>query len=342
MTPSHPLIAVEDLQTHFFTAEGIVKAVDGVTFQIQAGTVKGIVGESGCGKSVMARSIMRMVRPPGRTLGGRIWFAQPEDEGSETRLDLMELEANGPGMRDIRGGRIAMIFQEPRASLSPVHSIGEQITETIQLHRRVSAPEAHALAVEMLERVRIPQPAARMRSYPHQLSGGMCQRVMIAMALSGQPTLLIADEPTTALDVTTEAQILELLEELDLTMMFITHDLGVLAEIADEIVVMYLGKVVEQGSVEQIFYEPRHPYTRDLLASLPRMEQRRDWLATMRGSVPDPYSQPTGCAFHPRCAEYRAGLCDRVEPRSVRLEDGRQVRCLLYDDAVDLETTEHA
>lgn len=329
MTP--PLLAVQALQTHFFTAEGVVKAVDGASFAVRPGTVKGVVGESGCGKSVMARSVMRMVRPPGRTVGGAIWYAAP---GADA-VDLLTLDAAGADMRAIRGGQIAMIFQEPRAALSPIHTIGSQITENIRLHRQATAAEAFEAAVALLERVRIPQPAARMASYPHQLSGGMCQRIMIAMALSCQPSLLIADEPTTALDVTTEAQILELLEELQLSMMFITHDLGVIAEIADDVVVMYLGRVVEQGTVEQIFYAPQHPYTRALLASLPRMEQRRDWLATMRGAVPDPYRQPPGCPFHPRCAEFRPGLCDRIEPRPVTLEDGREVRCLLHDDAVE-------
>lgn len=329
MTP--PLLAVQALQTHFFTAEGVVKAVDGASFAVRPGTVKGVVGESGCGKSVMARSVMRMVRPPGRTVGGEIWYAAPDADA----VDLLTLDAAGADMRAIRGGQIAMIFQEPRAALSPIHAIGSQIVENIRLHRQVTAAEAFDAAVSLLERVRIPQPAARMASYPHQLSGGMCQRIMIAMALSCQPSLLIADEPTTALDVTTEAQILELLEELQLSMMFITHDLGVIAEIADDVVVMYLGRVVEQGTVEQIFYAPQHPYTRALLASLPRMEQRRDWLATMRGAVPDPYHQPPGCPFHPRCSEFRPGLCDRIEPRPVTLEDGREVRCLLHDDAVE-------
>ncbi len=337
-----PLIAIQDLQTHFFTAEGVVKAVDGVTFNLYPGQVKGIVGESGCGKSVMARSIMRMVRPPGRTIGGQIWYTPSRHEELADELDLLRLDRTGFQMRAIRGGQIAMIFQEPRASLSPVHTIGSQIKENIRLHRQVSDQEAHAIAIALLEQVHIPQPATRMDSYPHQLSGGMCQRVMIAMALSGQPRLLIADEPTTALDVTTEAQILDLLEELNLGMMFITHDLGVIADIADEVVVMYLGKVVEQGSVEQIFHDPQHPYTRDLLASLPRMEQRREWLTTMRGSVPDPYSQPAGCAFHPRCSEFRAGLCDTMEPQPVSREDGREVRCLLYDDRVTLELPDHA
>ena len=329
MTP--PLLAVQALQTHFFTAEGVVKAVDGASFAVRPGTVKGVVGESGCGKSVMARSVMRMVRPPGRTVGGEIWYAAPDADA----VDLLTLDAAGADMRAIRGGQIAMIFQEPRAALSPIHTIGSQIVENIRLHRQVTAAEAFDAAVSLLERVRIPQPAARMASYPHQLSGGMCQRIMIAMALSCQPSLLIADEPTTALDVTTEAQILELLEELQLSMLFITHDLGVIAEIADDVVVMYLGRVVEQGTVEQIFYAPQHPYTRALLASLPRMEQRRDWLATMRGAVPDPYHQPPGCPFHPRCSEFRPGLCDRIEPRPVTLEDGREVRCLLHDDAVE-------
>ncbi len=322
------LLSVRDLQTHFFTAEGVVAAVDGISFDLDVGRVQGIVGESGCGKSVMARSIMRMVQPPGKTVAGEIWYTTAY---ARTAVDLLALAESGPEMRSIRGGEIGMIFQEPRAALSPIHTIGSQIVENVRLHRDVTDKEARALAEHMLERVRIPRPDLRMTSYPHQLSGGMCQRVMIAMALSCQPRLLIADEPTTALDVTTEAQILELLEELDLSMMFITHDLGVVAEIADEVVVMYLGRVVEQGTVEQIFYAPHHPYTRDLLASLPRMEKKQDWLTTMRGSVPDPYNQPTGCSFHPRCSEFRPGLCDVRMPQAIALEDGRQVRCLLYE-----------
>ena len=322
------LLSVRDLRTHFFTAEGVVAAVDGISFDLDVGRVKGIVGESGCGKSIMARSIMRMVQPPGKTVAGEIWYTTAN---ARTAVDLLALAESGPEMRSIRGGEIGMIFQEPRAALSPIHTIGSQIVENVRLHRDVTEQEARNLAEHMLERVRIPRPDLRMTSYPHQLSGGMCQRVMIAMALSCQPRLLIADEPTTALDVTTEAQILELLEELDLSMMFITHDLGVVAEIADEVVVMYLGRVVEQGTVEQIFYTPHHPYTRDLLSSLPRMEQKQDWLTTMRGSVPDPYNQPPGCSFHPRCSEFRPGLCDVQTPQAIALEDGRQVRCLLYE-----------
>ncbi len=327
---SRPLLSVRDLQTHFFTAEGVVAAVDGVSFDLEGGKVKGIVGESGCGKSITARSIMRMVQPPGKTVAGEIWYTAPPVDAA---VDLLALPESGSEMRSIRGGEIGMIFQEPRAALSPIHTIGSQIMENVRLHRDVTETEARDLAEHMLERVHIPRPDLRMTSYPHQLSGGMCQRIMIAMALSCQPRLLIADEPTTALDVTTEAQILELLEELDLSMMFITHDLGVVAEIADEVVVMYLGRVVEQGTVEQIFYEPHHPYTRDLLSSLPRMEKKQDWLTTMRGSVPDPYHQPPGCPFHPRCSAFKPGLCDVRVPQTIDLEDGRQVRCLLYEAA---------
>ncbi len=328
------LLSVRDLQTHFFTAEGVVRAVDGVSFDLDVGKVKGIVGESGCGKSVMARSILRMVQPPGKTVAGEIWYTAAQ---ANAAADLLTLAESGSDMRSVRGGEIGMIFQEPRAALSPIHTIGSQIVENVRLHRDVTEVEARELAEHMLERVRIPRPDLRMANYPHQLSGGMCQRVMIAMALSCQPRLLIADEPTTALDVTTEAQILGLLEELDLSMMFITHDLGVVAEIADEVVVMYLGRVVEQGTVEQIFYSPQHPYTRDLLASLPRMEKRQDWLTTMRGSVPDPYNQPPGCPFHPRCSEFRPGLCDVQTPSAIALEGGRQVRCLLFEAEVQSE-----
>ena len=332
------LIEVKNLQTHFFMAEGVAKAVDSTTFSIRRGQVLGVVGESGCGKSVTARSIMRMVRPPGHTVDGEILYTRDDGNEQGMVLDLLQLPATGTEMRAIRGGEIAMIFQEPRASLSPVHKIGDQITENILLHQSVTQSEAEDIAIEMLRQVHIPLAEQRMDAFAHQLSGGMCQRVMIAMALSCHPSLLIADEPTTALDVTTEAQILELMQglqaDLDMAIMFITHDLGVVAEMADEVAVMYLGKIVERGAAADIFRDPKHPYTIALLESLPRLDQRREWLQTIRGVVPDPYSTLKGCPFHPRCADFIAGVCDEIVPQPITLEDNREVRCLLY--------TEHA
>ncbi|MDE0312269.1 MAG: ABC transporter ATP-binding protein [Caldilineaceae bacterium] len=332
------LLEVRNLQTHFFMAEGVAKAVDSTTFSIRRGQVLGVVGESGCGKSVTARSIMRMVRPPGHTVDGEILYSRDDQNGQDMTLDLLQLPATGTEMRAIRGGEIAMIFQEPRASLSPVHRVGDQITENILLHQSVTQAEAEDIAIEMLRQVHIPLAEQRMDAFAHQLSGGMCQRVMIAMALSCHPSLLIADEPTTALDVTTEAQILELMQglqaDLNMAIMFITHDLGVVADMADEVAVMYLGKIVERGAAADIFRDPKHPYTIALLESLPRMDQRREWLQTIRGVVPDPYSTLSGCPFHPRCADFIAGVCDEIVPQPITLEDNREVRCLLY--------TEHA
>ncbi|MEZ4863753.1 MAG: ABC transporter ATP-binding protein [Caldilineaceae bacterium] len=330
------LLEVKNLQTHFFMAEGVARAVDGADFTIKRGQVLGVVGESGCGKSVTARSIMRMVRPPGHTVDGEIIYHRADASGQVTALDLLQLPATGATMRSIRGGEIAMIFQEPRASLSPVHKIGDQIVENILLHQQVSEATANELAIEMLRQVNIPLPAQRMNAFPHQLSGGMCQRVMIAMALSCRPSLLIADEPTTALDVTTEAQILELMQalqtEMNMAIMFITHDLGVVADMADEVAVMYLGKVVERGPVAEIFQSPQHPYTVALLESLPRLDERREWLKTIRGVVPDPYTRLPGCPFHPRCDRFVPDLCDRIVPAATTLGDGREVRCLLYEE----------
>ena len=336
------LLDVKKLQTHFFMAEGVAKAVDGATFAIPRGQVLGVVGESGCGKSVTARSIMRMVRPPGHTVDGEIIYHRDDGMGRVTPVDLLQLSATGTEMRSIRGGEIAMIFQEPRASLSPVHRIGEQITENILLHQNVSQAEAEEIAIDMLRQVNIPLAAQRMNAFAHELSGGMCQRVMIAMALSCRPSLLIADEPTTALDVTTEAQILELMQalqaDLNMAIMFITHDLGVVADMADEVAVMYLGKIVERGPVADIFRDPKHPYTIALLESLPRMDQKREWLQTIRGVVPDPYSPLSGCAFHPRCARFMPEACDQIAPTTTHLDSGREVRCLLYENLAEYVT----
>jgi len=330
------LIEVKDLQTYFFTADGIVRAVDGATFEVNRGKVLGIVGESGCGKSITVRSIMRMIRAPGRIVGGEVLYHRQIGPGQIETVNLLDLPPTGSEMRSIRGAEISMIFQEPRASLSPVHTIGEQITENILLHEDLSEAMARDKAIQMLRQVNLPMPEQRMGAYPHQLSGGMCQRVMIAMALACQPNLLIADEPTTALDVTTEAQILELMQalqaEMNMAIIFITHDLGVVAEMADQVAVMYLGKVVERGSVQKIFDDPKHPYTQALLESLPRLEQRQQWLKTIRGVVPDPHAILPGCPFHPRCSQFMAGLCDQIKPSLITLEDGHEVSCLLYGD----------
>jgi oligopeptide/dipeptide ABC transporter ATP-binding protein len=306
MTPSDaPLLDVAGLTTRFFTPDGVVHAVDGVSFTIEAGQTVGVVGESGCGKSVMARSIMNMVRKPGRIVDGAIRFRRPD--GSVT--DIAALASNAKELRSIRWNEISMIFQEPMTSLSPVHTVGDQLNEAVMVHLGLNRSEASKRSISLLGRVGLPSPEDIMGRYRHQLSGGMRQRVMIAMALSCDPALLIADEPTTALDVTTQAQILELLNDLQqefgMAILFITHDLGVVAEMADDVVVMYLGREVETAAVDHLFHRPSHPYTRALLRSVPRPGRGVKRLATIEGSVPDPLHLPDGCAFHPRCAEYR-------------------------------------
>jgi peptide/nickel transport system ATP-binding protein/oligopeptide transport system ATP-binding protein len=292
---STPLLAIHDLRTSFRTDAGTVRAVDGVTLSIAPGETLGVVGESGCGKSVTALSILRLVpSPPGRIDGGRIEFK------GRNLLDLSDAE-----MRKIRGNEISMIFQEPMTSLNPVFTVGFQIREAIQLHQGVKKREARERAIEMLRLVGIPAPEQRVDEYPHQLSGGMRQRVMIAMALSCNPALLIADEPTTALDVTVQAQILELIaslqQKLGMAVMLITHDLGVVAQVADRVAVMYAGRVVEYADVADIFARPQHPYTVGLLHSIPKLTEDRERLDVIPGSVPDPSEFPSGCPFHPRC-----------------------------------------
>jgi peptide/nickel transport system ATP-binding protein len=278
---------------------------------------------------------MQIVARPGKVVDGHIWYHR---NAMET-LDLLTLAPQGSEMRNIRGSEIAMVFQEPMTSLSPVHAIGEQIGEAITLHQGVSKSEAREKAIEMLDLVGMPLPNRTIDQYAHELSGGMRQRAMIAMALSCTPSLLIADEPTTALDVTTEAQILKLMRhlqyEMGMAIMYITHNLGVVAQMAEHVVVMYLGKVVENASVDAIFYHPRHPYTRALLESIPRLGQRtrdRQRLASIRGMVPDPYAIPGGCPFHPRCDEMIPGVCNRQLPQRVAIEPGHTVRCLLYTE----------
>jgi peptide/nickel transport system ATP-binding protein len=335
--PRAPLLSVRNLKTYFSQDEGTVKAVDGVNLELYPGATLGVVGESGCGKSVTARSILRIVDRPGRIVAGEIHFRRPAADGaSGSMVDLARLAANGPEMRSIRGAEIALIFQEPMSSFSPVHTVGNQIVEVIQLHQRISRRAARDRAIDMLKRVGVSSPEERVDQLSNQLSGGLRQRAMIAMALSCNPTLLIADEPTTALDVTTQTQILDLMRRLQredgMAIMLITHDLGVVAEMATDVAVMYLGRVVEQAPVDAIFHAPRHPYTRALLRSIPRMRARsRERLTPIAGAVPHPYDRPTGCPFHPRCAEFLAGRCDREAPSLKPVGDRHAVSCFLYE-----------
>ncbi len=331
-----PLLSVRNLKTYFTQDEGTVRAVDGVSFDVTAGSTLGIVGESGCGKSITARSILRIVDRPGRIVEGEIHFRRPSDNGGGAIVDLARLDANGAEMRSIRGAEIALIFQEPMSSFSPVHTIGNQIVEAILLHQAVTPRQAREQTVEILRRVGVSSPEERVDQLAHQLSGGLRQRAMIAMALSCRPTLLIADEPTTALDVTTQTQILELMRRLQkedgMAIMLITHDLGVIAEMATDVAVMYLGRVVEQAPVDAIFYDPKHPYTRALLRSIPRMRSRtRERLTPIAGAVPHPYDRPAGCPFHPRCAEFMAGRCDASAPTLKPVAERHAVSCFLYE-----------
>lgn len=330
-----PLLSVRHLKTYFFQDEGIVKAVDGATFDVHVGRTLGIVGESGCGKSVTSRSILRLLEKHGRIVDGSLIYRRGLGTDSETEIDLATLDPKGAEMRSIRGAEIALIFQEPMTAFSPVHTIGSQIVEAITLHQKFSEKEAYALGVDLLHRVGIPLPEQRMSEYRHQLSGGLRQRAMIAMALSCDPKLLIADEPTTAVDVTTQAQILDLLRTLQanngMGIMFITHNLGVIAEISDDVVVMYLGRVVEKASVDDLFHAPKHPYTQALLRSIPSFQSvPRERLPTISGSVPHPYERPSGCPFHPRCEEWMPGICDVQVPRLLSLTDDQAVSCFLY------------
>ena len=327
---ARPLLEVKDLRTYFALSEGTLKAVDQVSFTIHQDETLGLIGESGCGKSMTAQSILRIVPAPGRVVGGEMQLHL--DSGT---VDLAQLRPGGRQIRAIRGKEIAMVFQEPMTSLSPYHSVGDQIREAIFLHRTSDKREAQAIALDMLDRVGIDNPRQRIKDYPHQLSGGMRQRVMIAMALSCRPRLLIADEPTTALDVTVQAQILELLQALQqefrMAMLYITHDLGVIAEICRRVAVMYLGKIVEYGSVRDIFYRPLHPYTLRLLKSRPTLRlapgQR---LESIQGNVPIPLDPPAACGFLERCPEAIAGRCDAAVPELVELAPNHWVRCYLY------------
>ncbi|HLE62942.1 MAG TPA: ABC transporter ATP-binding protein [Pyrinomonadaceae bacterium] len=321
------LLEIRNLQTHFPTRAGLVKAVDGVSFHLDCGELLGLVGESGCGKSITALSIMRLIAPPGKIVAGEIIF----DEKNILTLTNEE-------MRQIRGDDIAMIFQDPMTSLNPVFTVGEQIAEALRLHRKLSRKAARDAAIAAMREVAIPDPARRIDDYPHQLSGGMRQRVMIAMALACDPRLLIADEPTTALDVTIQAQILELLDELrrhrDLAVLLITHDLGVVAEVADRVAVMYTGKIVEESEVTELFLRPKHPYTEGLLRSVPKLTAGQvvkvERLETIEGVVPSPTQLPPGCHFAPRCP-HRMPRCTEGEIPLYELESGAKVRCVLFD-----------
>ena len=332
MEPAELLLEVEDLRTHFRSREGTIRAVDGVSFRTRKGETLGIAGESGCGKSVTAQSILGIVPRNGRIVSGRILF-----DFQDEKRDLTKLSAEGKLMQSIRGGEIAMIFQEPMTSFSPVHTIGNQIMEAIMLHRQIRKEEARSIALALLNDVGIPSPESAIDEYTFNLSGGMRQRAMIAMALSCRPRLLIADEPTTAVDVTIQAQVLELMKQVQseyhMGLIVITHDTAVIAEMADHVLIMYLGKGVEYGTVDEIFYEPKHPYTVALMDSVLKLEfddsqSRKEGIA---GSVPSPYEIPEGCRFHPRCSQHIVGVCERDDPSQVQASASHSVHCHLYD-----------
>ncbi len=318
------LLELQGLKTHFFTEAGVVRAVDGVTYRIPHGKTLGVVGESGCGKSITALSILRLVPDPGKIVEGQVLF-DGDDLSALSEAD----------MRTIRGNRISMIFQEPMTSLNPVFTVGNQIAEAIILHEKATRDEARRRTIELLQKVGIPSPEQRVDEYPHQMSGGMRQRVMIAMALACNPALLIADEPTTALDVTIQAQILDLLKELQrdfgMSILMITHDLGVIAETADEVVVMYAGKIVEYAETAELFGNPMHPYSQGLFRSRPKLGMNpEDALAVIPGSVPNPLYFPSGCKFHPRCDQVKEN-CSTVEPELLEVKPGHWVSCVLYE-----------
>ena len=330
------LVEVNDLHVHFFLHEGTVHAVNGVSFKIRQGSTLGIIGESGSGKSVTAQALLGILPvPPAKLVAGEILLHAQTTSGNYEVIDLARLSWKGSRMRSIRGREIAMVFQEPMTSFSPVHTIGEQIMEAVLLHiPGVDAAQARERTIEMLRRVGIPRPEQRIDAYPHQLSGGMRQRAMIAMALSCNPSLLIADEPTTALDVTIEAQILQLIKDLQqefgMAIMYISHDLAVVGGLADEVMVMYLGMVMEYASAEEIFDAPRHPYTRALWRSIPKIDGPMEPLVPIAGAIPSPFSVQQGCPFYSRCEERIPGVCNLTPPPVVEVYPGHMVRCFLY------------
>ena len=347
-TQTTPLLSVRNLKTYFYLDEGTVRAVDGVSFDVYPGQVLGIVGESGCGKSVTIKSVLRIVEKPGRIVEGEIIFRPQKKDGQDGTgesgefIDLVQLNAHGKQMRSIRGAEIALIPQEPMAAFSPVYTVGNQIIEAILLHQDVNKQEAHQIAIERLHEVGIPSPEQRINAYSWELSGGLRQRAMIAMALSCNPRLLIADEPTTAIDVTTQAQVLNLLRSLQqqhgTSIIFITHDLGVIAQMADYVIVMYLGSVMETGPVDDIFHNPQHPYTQALLKSIPSVQsQSRTFLPTIEGSIPHPFSRPSGCSFYPRCLEFMPNVCNRRTPSLQPVNDKQSASCFLYHEVAEEE-----
>lgn len=344
MPENNVVVEIKNLKTYFYLAEGVVRAVDGVDLRIKRGQTLGIVGESGCGKSVTSLSLMQLVPPPGKIVDGEILLyrslSKNGDNGITDVVNITKLDPRGREIRSIRGNEISMVFQEPMTAMSPVRTVGQQIMEAIILHQKVSKEEARTRTIEIMRRCRMPRPEKIVDDYPFQLSGGMRQRAVIAMALSCRPSVLIADEPTTALDVTTEAQILDLMRDLQdefgMAIMYITHNLGVIAEMADEVAVMYLGKVVEQTDVQTIFLNPLHPYTRGLMQSIPQLDDaiargaQKRRLYVISGMVPDPYAILNGCPFHPRCPEFIPGVCDQVVPELIESKPNHYVRCHLY------------
>jgi len=337
MTNSIPLLSVRNLKTYFGLDEGTVKAVDGVSFDVFPGQVVGIVGESGCGKSVTIKSVLRIVEKPGRIVDGEILFRL---NGGAEMTDLVKLDANSKKMRDIRGAEIALIPQEPMAAFSPVHTVGNQLIEAIMLHQSVNKTEARKIAIDRLHEVGVPSPEQRIEAYSWELSGGLRQRAMIAMALSCNPKLLIADEPTTAIDVTTQAQVLNLLRKLqqehNMAIIFITHDLGVIAQISEYVVVMYLGRVMETGPIDDIFHNPQHPYTKALLKSIPTVKsESHTILPTIEGSIPHPFNRPPGCPFYPRCEEFMPGVCNKRIPTVQPVTATQAASCFLHHDAAE-------
>jgi oligopeptide/dipeptide ABC transporter ATP-binding protein len=360
-TEYEPLVEVRDLRVEFDVRAGIVKAVDGLNLTIHRGKTLGVIGESGCGKSMTARAILNMIPKPGKITNGKIIYHRRVQQNGHGQMDdvveLTQLDPDGKTIREIRGGEIGMIFQEPMSSLTPVYTagahineavslhhlipirkVGDQLAEQVMAHRKVTKEEAREIAINMLRRVGIPKPDERVDSYPHQLSGGQRQRVMIAIALSCEPAMLIADEPTTALDVSIEAQILDIMRELqdsvNMAIMFITHNLGVIASMAEEIVVMYMGKAVEQAKVVELFKDAKHPYTQALLRSIPKLGEKKEGhrLASISGMTPDPFNLPTGCVFHPRCPMFMPGKCDKIAPSWTKVGEDHYVACLLYEE----------
>ena len=329
------ILELKDVKIHFDMDEGLLKAVDGVDFTIRKGRTLGIVGGSGCGKSVTTNAIFKIL-PKYGLIGGDIWLYEKDGKVLDEPINIAKLNPPGDVIRSIRGGNISMIFQEPMKAFSPVHTIGNQIMETIMLHIEPDEKKARQICIDALQQVGISNPEQRVDEYPHQLSGGMRQRAMIAMALASRPSILIADEPTTALDVTIQAQVLDLINKLkrenNASVIFITHDLGVIAEMSDDVVVMYLGKVVESCDVDTLFYNPQHPYTKALLKSIPTSDKaHKGRFDSIKGTVPYPMNLPVECGFSSRCERFMKGVCDKAYPPMVEIEPGHFVRCFLFD-----------